>query len=288
MDGDRALHALIRDCARVPRLEQTDIERMVMPHVEAEQRAVEQRVEPPPRPKALVDQLVVGNMALVVHMAMKSRRRPGETLDLVQAGAIGLHRAAQKYDPTKGTRFSTYAAWWIRAEMRMHRIRNFSIVNIGTGRANRTSIFKIYAMMQDGLGLEAIAAELGATLARVDRLRAATMGDISTDAPAFEMSRDAVGDRMGSDPDPEATLHDALLVHDLQELMQVFRSRLRRDIEREVFDARIADETETLAEVGLRLNRSRERVRQIEEKLRARLVEMARNYYGVEEQAGAA
>lgn len=286
-DGDRALQALIRDCARVPRMEQQEIEALVMPCVEAEARAVEARTEPPPRPKALLDRLVVANMALVVHMAMKSRRKPSEALDLVQAGALGLHRAAQKYDPTKGTKFSTYAAWWIRAEMRMLRIRNFSIVNIGTGRANRTSIFKIYAMMQDGMGLDAIAAALGSTPANVDRLRAATMGDVSTDAPAFEVGRDAVGDRMGSDPDPEETLHDALLVHDLRELMQVYRSRLRRDLEREVFDARIANEVETLAEVGLRCGVSRERVRQIEEKQREQLIAMARNYYEVD-RAGAA
>ena len=76
-------------------------------------------------------------MRLVIAMAARFRRYGLPMSDLVQEGAVGLMQAAERFDPDRQVRFSTYAGWWVRAAMQDFVLRNWSIVRTGTGLSTR-------------------------------------------------------------------------------------------------------------------------------------------------------
>ena len=294
----RALSALINDCSRRPRISEERIAELLRPHVEFE-RQWHRPAPLPPRPPEAVNPVVEGNMRLAVHMAMRATRRRSDALDLIQAASLGLMRAAQKFDPDRGTKFSSYAGWWVKAGMRIWKQRTFSIVDLGAGRKYRDLLSKLYAITSmpggEEMDREALAAATGATPADIDRVLATSRGDLSLDAPLdfgdpHPFARTyTVGDRFTDDEDPELACNAGVLRGDLRELMAVYRRQLRRDLEREVFDARIANDVETLADVGRRVGVSRERVRQLEVKMLQGMVEMGRDFWDVDvDEAGAA
>ena len=92
--------------------------------------------------KAMHD-LVMAYARLVVSAAAKYRHYGLANGDLIQEGNIGLMQAAKRFDPDKGVRFSTYAAWWIRASIQDYILRNWSIVRTGTTAAHKSLFFKL-------------------------------------------------------------------------------------------------------------------------------------------------
>ena len=88
-------------------------------------------------------QLVTSNLRLVVKIAYDYRQAHRNLLDLVQEGNIGLMQAVKKYDPYKGVKLSSYAAWWIRAYMLRFILNNFRLVKVGTTQAQRKLFFNL-------------------------------------------------------------------------------------------------------------------------------------------------
>jgi RNA polymerase sigma-32 factor len=88
-------------------------------------------------------QLVTANLRLVVKLAHEYKRSQHELLDLVQEGNLGLLQALEKVDPTRGIRFPSYAAWWIRAYVLKHVVNEFSLVKIGTSPLQRKLFFNL-------------------------------------------------------------------------------------------------------------------------------------------------
>lgn len=240
--------------------------------------------------EAALHRLTASHMRLVIAMAAKFRRYGLNHSDLVQEGHVGLLEAASRFEPERDVRFSTYAAWWIRAAIQDHVLRNWSIVRGGTSSNQKALFFNLRRirarlMAEKGdIGEAAlhreIAEELGVSLADVEAMAARLSGpDTSLNAPAFEREEDgaerqdslasgapAIDETVEETIDGDrrsAWLTDALGVLDERELAIVRERRLR-------------EEGETLETIGRRLGISKERVRQIEaralEKLKAALL----------------
>lgn len=228
--------------------------------------------------------LVLSNLRLVVKIAMDYRRAWVNVLDLIQDGNVGLLEAVQRYDPYRGVKLSSYAAYWIRAYILKFILDNFRIVRLGTTRAQRKLFFRLNkekrALELEGFEVEPrlLAERLDVSEADVvDMDQRLSYSDLSVNAPARRDEVDGAefGDFLrGSAPDAEQNVADA-------ELRRVFMDRVREFAEtlegrdQKLLDERVlAEEPKTLAELGLELGVSRERVRQLE----ARIVERLRSY----------
>ncbi len=226
--------------------------------------------------------LVVANLRFVVKIAHGYAGYGCNLLDLVQEGNVGLIEAVRRFDPERGYRLVSYAVWWIRAHIHNFVIRGYSLVKLGTTNEQRKLFFKLRAERERALRLghdasaPALAARLGVTAEVVSEMASRMDGrDLSLDVPVDSESPRSHLDLL---PGGEETLDDKVAARerDLQVRAAVDATRDRLSTkERLVVDLRLmADEPETLEEIGLRLAVSRERVRQIESKV-LRLLERA-------------
>ena len=115
----------------------------------------------------LAERLIVANMRMVVALAHHHCRADDDLRDLVQEGNRGLLRALEKYDPTRGLKFCTYAVWWIRAYMLKFTMDNWRLVKVGTTQAQRKLFF---CLRKERDRLEQMGAEAD-TRALASRLR---------------------------------------------------------------------------------------------------------------------
>ncbi len=233
--------------------------------------------------------LVLANLRLVVKIAYEFRRNFANLMDLIQEGNIGLMRAVEKFDPYRGVKLSSYAAWWIRAYMIRFILNNWSLVKIGTTQNQRRLFFNLKKAKQE---LEAqgfrpeprlIAARLNVREDEVVEMEKRLSGsDVSLDAPLdddSEASRiDFVADDAG---DVSEELAEREFRHLLRGKLAEFRKTLN-DRDRAIFDRRLmAEDPVTLRELGEDFGVSRERVRQIEADLKRRLREFLEQEPGV-------
>jgi RNA polymerase sigma-32 factor len=234
--------------------------------------------------------LVTANLRLVVKIAYEYRRAYRNMMDLIQEGNIGLMQAVKRYDPYRGVKLSSYAAWWIRAYMLRFILNNWRLVKIGTTQAQRKLFFNLSKEKQrlSAMGIEPTHAEIAKRL-KVDEAEVIEMdrrlarSDASLDAPVGEgddktTTRLELLPALGESPDRIA--EDAELHEILREKLDQFRSTLSgKDVA--IFDKRlVADEPLTLQELGDEFGVSRERVRQLEARLTGRLREYLREALG--------
>ncbi len=205
-----------------------------------------------------------------------TKTRSDANPDLLQQAFIGLMRAADGFDPDRGVRFSTYAAWWVRAELQDYRMLNWSLVRRGRSAKARRAFFQLGKVEQALPEIpgetvrardERIAEELGCTLRELDEMRAQfTRGDSSLHRPVDESGTEALELLPDTGCDVEA---DVAARHD----RDVLRATMIRhfgalpDRERTIVVANVMqDPPMTLNELGEVYGISRERVRQLRDR----------------------
>ena len=220
--------------------------------------------------------LITSNLRLVVKIAMDFHRYWTKSLlDLIQEGNVGLLQAVRKFDPYRGIKFSYYASFWIKAYMLKFIMENWKLVKIGTTQTQRKLFFNL-AKERDKLIAQGFSPEPRLLAERLDvreedveemsqRLGA---GEISLSAPVGENGKEVYGSFL---PDSEVSIDDKISEEENRQLLLKklgeYRERLTEK-ELDIFDNRImAENPMTLQELGDKYSISRERVRQIQQKI---------------------
>lgn len=238
--------------------------------------------------------LVTANLRLVVKIAMEFARASKNLLDLIQEGNVGLMEAVKNFDPYRGIRFPSYAVWWIRAYIYRYLINNWRLVKIGTTQAQRKLFFNL-KKETDRLEAEGftpqpklIAQRMGVKESEVREMQERmSQNEVSLDQPVPNTEDTRLLDVL---PDPSSNPEEATAGAEFRrfakEKVEEFASKLEGK-ELEIFRARLlSEEPMTLQEIGEQFGISRERVRQIENRLKKRFKDFLKGQASDIEQAG--
>ncbi len=241
--------------------------------------------------QAAAARLALSNLRHVVSIAVSYRRYGIPLSELIAEGNFGIVHAIRKYDPERGNRFVTYAAYWIRAYILNHVIHSWSLVGVGSGPLRSKMFFRlrrerarIAGLVGEGeAGDKLLAEKFGAPAEKViEMARRLEARDVSLDAKVFEDGARSLVDTLAADDDDQEEQFSraeegAILRERLTQAVQNLDPRERYIVETRM----MADPEEelSLAEIGRRLGVSRERARQLEarakKKLRDRLQPLA-------------
>lgn len=231
--------------------------------------------------------LITSNLRFVVKIALEYIHYNVRLLDLIQEGNLGLIKALTKFDPDKGYRFISYAIWWIRAYIQSFILKTKSLVKIGTTQAQRKLFYSLNKAKKEILRLSGkdfdksidenesklISEKLGVKVKDVIEMeKRLGNSDVSFDAALSEDDDRTLLEKIASD-EPN---YDEKIIK--EEEANIVRSRLTEflkkasDKERYIaYNRLMSDNPKTLEEIGEVFGITRERVRQIEERLKEKL-----------------
>ncbi len=284
-DGTRSYLNMIGQVRLLRADEEVDLSKRVEAGLEAA-AMLERETFPPERTLVLRSikrqgeqakrRLVEANLRLVVSIAKRYQNRGMHLLDLVQEGNLGLIRAVEKFDHTRGYRFSTYAMWWIRQAISRALADQARTIRVPAHvRDTMNRLFGVQRALAQDLGREPtdleLARELGLDVERVREIKTLSQEPVSLEAPVRQEEDASLGDFI---PDQDAVMPvDEVSGTMLKEQLELVLHELT-DREQEVIRLRFGMDGErpsTLEEVGKAFGVTRERVRQIELKTLAKL-----------------
>jgi len=233
------------------------------------------------RDEAALHRLITAYMRLAISMAAKFKRYGAPMSDLVQEAGLGLMKAADKFDPDRGVRFSTYAVWWIKASVQDYVMRNWSMVRTGSTSSQKSLFFnmrRVQAQLereaqQSGENLDKhqlnqlIATEVGVPLNDVEMMDGRLSGsDFSLNATqaSDEEGREWIETLEDENARADLTVEEE---HDQQRLADWLGVAMDALNDREKFivrERKLIESPRTLESLGAELGLSKERVRQLE------------------------
>ncbi|HET7290499.1 MAG TPA: sigma-70 family RNA polymerase sigma factor [Thermodesulfobacteriota bacterium] len=223
------------------------------------------------RASELKERFVKANLRLVVSISKRYMGRGLPLTDLIQEGNVGLMRAVERFDHTKGFKFSTYASWWIHQAISRALLDQTRTIRVPVYVLEQASkVYRISSMLHKELGRKPLPNEVaevaGISVEGVKRILESTNDAARLDTPILDGEKTTLLDFISDDnsPAPDSVMANTALTHEIRDALNILTSR-----EEEIIRLRFGidqDSTYTLDEIGRRFDLTRERIRQIEKR----------------------
>ena len=273
MQSSASLDRYIQQVRAIPKLSREDEHQLALLVVEGDQAAA--------------DKLVEANLRYVIAIALQYRRYGVKLGDLIAEGSVGLVTAVRKFDPHRGTRFVTYAGYWIRAFVLEAVVRSSTMVGAGSGPFRSKLFFRLRrerARLSNVIAdpdelTEKLASDFDTTKEKMtELLRRLDQREISLDAPAYHDSDSTLVEMLPGSAEPQDQIvarrrrHSGIQTR-LAGALSVLDDRERLIVEKRI----LSDDSASLASLGRELGVSRERARQLEARAKRKLAEELRD-----------
>ena len=274
MQSTASLDRYIQQVRAIPKLSREDEHQLALRVAEGDQAAA--------------DKLVEANLRYVIAIALQYRRYGVSLGDLIAEGSVGLVTAVRKFDPHRGTRFVTYAGYWIRAFVLEAVVRSSTMVGAGSGPFRSKLFFRLRrerARLSNVIAdpdelTERLASEFDTTKAKMtELLRRLDQREISLDSPAYHDSDSTLVEMLPGSAEPQDLVFARKRRHSGIQIRLAGALSVLDDRERLIVEKRIlSDDTASLASLGRELGVSRERARQLEARAKRKLAEELKEF----------